>query len=199
MGSFAEALREYTINLLKKRKIDLRTRTSVKEVQLHNIILSDGTSIPYGACIWSTGMAATPLVKSLRFEKDKSERLIVNEYLQVKDYDDVYALGDCASTGLPQTAQVAQQQAKYLAKSLNLLAKGQKPKPFKYNHIFSLAYVGGWKGLVDDSKNVRVRGFLAFLVWRAAYITKTVGLQNKMLIPMFWLKSWLFGRDITRF
>lgn len=44
-----------------------------------------------------------------------------------------------------------------------------------------------------------LKGVLAFLLWRAAYWTKQVSLQNKMLIPMHWLKSLLFGRDISRF
>lgn len=34
---------------------------------------------------------------------------------------------------------------------------------------------------------------------RAAYWTKSVSLVNKILIPMGWFRSWLFGRDICRF
>jgi len=44
-----------------------------------------------------------------------------------------------------------------------------------------------------------VTGVLAFVLWRAAYWTKQVSLVNKFLIPMYWLKSAVFGRDISRF
>lgn len=44
-----------------------------------------------------------------------------------------------------------------------------------------------------------MKGFLAFLLWRAAYWTKQVSWVNRMLIPMYWFKSMLFGRDISRF
>lgn len=34
---------------------------------------------------------------------------------------------------------------------------------------------------------------------RSAYWTKSVSIQNKILIPMYWFKSWIFGRDISGF
>lgn len=45
----------------------------------------------------------------------------------------------------------------------------------------------------------KARGLLAFILWRAAYWTKQVSLQNKMLILMYWFKSAVFGRDVSRF
>lgn len=44
-----------------------------------------------------------------------------------------------------------------------------------------------------------VKGILAFLLWRAAYWTKQVSTVNKLMIPMYWFKSMIFGRDISRF
>ena len=42
-------------------------------------------------------------------------------------------------------------------------------------------------------------GVVAFLSWRMAYFSKQVSIQNMILIPMYWFKSWAFGRDISRF
>ena len=60
-----------------------------------------------------------------------------------------------------------------------------------------------------DSTNVKVAdkevpagplsGFAAFALWRAAYWTKQVSIQNKILILMHWFKTAVFGRDISRF
>jgi len=44
-----------------------------------------------------------------------------------------------------------------------------------------------------------VKGFLAFLLWRAAYWTKQVSVVNKILIPLYWIKSWAIGRDVSSF
>lgn len=69
-----------------------------------------------------------------------------------------------------------------------------------------MASVGEWKG-VYDSTNVKVAenvvapvtGFVAFALWRSAYWTKQVSITNKILILMYWFKSFMFGRDISRF
>lgn len=62
----------------------------------------------------------------------------------------------------------------------------------------ALAYIGDWKALVDANK-FSFRGFVAFLVWRSAYLTKLLSIQNMVLAPMYWFKSAVFGRDISRF
>jgi NADH dehydrogenase/NADH:ubiquinone reductase (non-electrogenic) len=140
----------------------------------------------------------------------------------------VFAMGDCAGDAvkpLPALAQVASQQGIYLAKLLNehgldyvsnYNAQQNSPSssstkemvPFRYQHFGSMASVGQWKGVFDspsfdvgDShyQAPPVQGFLAFVLWRSAYWTKQVSLVNKMLIPMYWFKSMLFGRDISRF
>lgn len=200
LTSFNRSLGEYTMRLFKKRAITVITGVSVKKVEPRFMILDDGTQFPYGMAMWSTGLSAHEFTKKLPFEKDH-ERIVVDEHLKVKGHNDIYALGDCSATSpnlLPQTAQVAQQQAKYLSKCLNQEAIGGKIKPFNYNHLVSLAYVGGYKGVVD-SPEVNWRGFAAFLLWRGAYLTKLVSLKNKILVPMFWFKSFIFGRDISRF
>lgn len=135
----------------------------------------------------------------------------------------MFALGDCAADGekpLPALAQVASQQAQYLAKRLNsdrlealatADAKGSVP-PFKYAHLGSMASVGEWKGVFDSPALAKqqsqgekkdeidgLTGFKAFLLWRAAYWTKQVSLRNKILIPMYWFQAMVFGRDIARF
>ncbi|KAJ1406877.1 hypothetical protein B484DRAFT_423740 [Ochromonadaceae sp. CCMP2298] len=79
---------------------------------------------------------------------------------------------------------------------------------FQYSHLGTMASVGEWKGVID-TQNIKelgkmgeghaVTGVLAFVLWRAAYWTKQVSLVNKFLIPMYWLKSAVFGRDISRF
>lgn len=51
----------------------------------------------------------------------------------------------------------------------------------------------------ETTEGPPVTGVLAFLLWRAAYWTKQVSIVNKIMIPMYWFKSMLFGRDISRF
>jgi len=44
-----------------------------------------------------------------------------------------------------------------------------------------------------------ISGVTAWLTWRFAYWGTQVSVANKILIPMHWFKTFVFGRDISRF
>ena len=44
-----------------------------------------------------------------------------------------------------------------------------------------------------------ITGVAAAAVWKGAYWTKQLSWANMMLIPMYWFKTLMFGRDISRF
>jgi NADH dehydrogenase FAD-containing subunit len=39
----------------------------------------------------------------------------------------------------------------------------------------------------------------AYLFWRSAYLTRLVSFKNKVLVLFDWLKTSVFGRDLSRF
>jgi NADH dehydrogenase FAD-containing subunit len=47
--------------------------------------------------------------------------------------------------------------------------------------------------------NSKLSGRAAYFVWSSTYLTKQLSLQNMILIPMYWFKAMIFGRDISRF
>lgn len=170
----------------------------VKEVTADHLVLSDGTCVKVGMTVWATGLAPNPLITHLinnRSFPNEKGKLLVDQHLQVMP--DIYALGDCAQVKglqLPATAQVAKQQAKYLAEQLQ---PSSVRKPFKYHNLGSMAYIGDWKAVVDWPQGSTWRGLAAWLFWRSAYFSMTVSWRNKALIPMYWFLTWIFGRDIT--
>jgi NADH dehydrogenase FAD-containing subunit len=74
------------------------------------------------------------------------------------------------------------------------------PPPFAFRNYGMLAYLGGWTALADTGKAAGggSSGRGAWLLWRSAYFTMTVSWRNKILIPVYWMVTWLFGRDIGR-
>ncbi|KAH7080669.1 pyridine nucleotide-disulfide oxidoreductase-domain-containing protein [Paraphoma chrysanthemicola] len=116
-------------------------------------------------------------------------------------HPDVFALGDCGiieSTTYPATAQVASQKAAWLAKRLNK-DDWTKAGGFTYKNLGTLAYIGNWNALFQGGGGGRLQGYLAWIIWRGAYITRTVSWRNKILVPVYWVINWVFGRDISRF
>ncbi|WVZ66368.1 hypothetical protein U9M48_015599 [Paspalum notatum var. saurae] len=221
LSSFDIGLRQYATNHLSKYGVKL-VRGIVKDVNPTEITLSDGTSVPYGLLVWSTGVGPSEFVKSLDLPKSPGGRIGVDEWLRVPSVPDVFALGDCAGflegTGkpvLPALAQVAEREGRYMARLLGRIAaqngggkahcagKADLGEPFVYKHIGSMASVGRYKALVDlrenkDAKGVSMAGFLSWVMWRSAYLTRVVSWRNRFYVAVNWATTLVFGRDNTR-
>ncbi len=199
LGVFDEVLSEYAAKRFARVHISVRTKSTVTRVEQDRLYLQDGEEIHFGLLIWATGNAPNPFTAALPFEKEKG-RLLVDNYLRVRGQDSVYALGDCAvveGNPMPATGQVAEQQGKYLAHAFRLRAKGKVVVPFLYRPMGMLAYVGGNRA-VADLPNIKGRGFAFFLFWRSVYLTKLISFRNKVMVVFGWLRTYLFGRDLSR-
>lgn len=220
LSSFDVGLRQYATKHLTKCGVRL-VRGVVREVHPKKIVLSDGSDVPYGLLVWSTGVGPSEFVKSLDLPKSQGGRIGIDEWLQVPSVDDVFALGDCAGfleqTGrqvLPALAQVAEREGKYLVELFNKIGTKNGGKalsmkdiplgePFVYKHLGSMASVGRYKALVDlrqskDAKGISMAGFLSWLMWRSAYLTRVVSWRNRFYVAVNWATTLVFGRDNSR-
>ncbi|KAK3333230.1 pyridine nucleotide-disulfide oxidoreductase-domain-containing protein [Cercophora scortea] len=171
-----------------------------------------------GLVVWSTGLMANPLVQKLAgkeftLTKDtKTGGLVTDSYLRAQTHTsngdnkpgylpDVFIIGDCGATmlgddrsALPKTAQVASQQATYLAKSLNKAYNGGSSstsskaavKPFEFRNWGTMTYLGSWKAIHQSAASRELKGWMAWVLWRGAYLTKSMSLKNKILVPVYW-------------
>eukprot|EP00834_Sanchytrium_tribonematis_P001586 NODE_40_length_35084_cov_0.543519.p10 type:complete len:371 gc:universal NODE_40_length_35084_cov_0.543519:12998-11886(-) len=110
LPSFSKTLVEYTEKSFKDSNIDILNNTQVKEVQQKAVVALDKLTnkevvIPYGILIWATGNTARPLIKNLMDlqpqEQTSRRGLQVDDFLRVKGFDDIFALGDCTFTKNP--------------------------------------------------------------------------------------------------
>ncbi|KAL1589939.1 hypothetical protein WHR41_01312 [Cladosporium halotolerans] len=73
--------------------------------------------------------------------------------------------------------------------------------PFEYSHQGSLAYIGSEKAVADISwltGNLATGGQLTYFFWRSAYLSMCFSTRNRVLVFMDWMKSYIFGRDVSR-
>jgi len=74
--------------------------------------------------------------------------------------------------------------------------------PFGFLNLGMLAYLGGGEALTQvqmgDINLFAWAGSVAYLLWRSVYLVKQVATRNRVLVTFDWIKSSLFGRDITR-
>lgn len=75
--------------------------------------------------------------------------------------------------------------------------------PFQFLNLGLLAYLGGNEALtqvqIGDFPLFSYFGSIAFVLWRSVYLVKQVATRNRILVTFDWIKSSIFGRDMTRF
>lgn len=201
LSGFDAALSGYAQKHFAREGVEVRTDTPVTRVEPGRVSLEGGEAIDCGLVLWAGGNAPVPLVQRLDAEKTERGRLIVDHRLRLAGHDVVYALGDCATfadSPLAATAQVAQQQGKYLARALERRRRGKPVEPFRYQPFGMLAYIGAGHALADLPQ-AKWSGRSAWLFWRSVYLTKLVGWANKVKVLFDWIKARTFGRDLSRF
>ena len=77
-------------------------------------------------------------------------------------------------------------------------------KPFKFLFLGMMTQLGTWHGVLQGPDmgshgGPKLKGIVAWFLWRSAYWGYQVSITNKILIPMYWFKSYWFGRDISKF
>eukprot|EP01132_Coremiostelium_polycephalum_P000989 gene989-1255_t len=168
----------------------------------------------------------TQLMNSIGTNVQNNRRgLLVDDYFRVLGADGIWAIGDCSisvNKPLAQTAQVASQQGRYLGRLFNQMAdemdKDKKDREaktentqydqilkkqplFKYKHYGTLAYVGDHQAVAEfkgDGSTTSFEGYITYYLWRSVYFTKLLSVRNRVLVTFDWMKSTVFGRDISR-
>lgn len=193
LGSMSEKSSAKSKNFLNKMGVNVLTSTIVKDYDGHLVTLGDGKTIKSKTMIWAAGIQGNFVSGINANNYTRTNRILVDDFNKVKNYQNIFALGDIACmitndypNGHPQVAQVAIQQAKNLASNL----KKNIWKAFKYKDLGSMATIGRNKAVVD-LKYIHFDGFIAWLVWMLIHLRSIFGVKNKILIFINWVWSYL--------
>lgn len=207
LNTFDRELQEYAIShLQKKQGVQIHLAAFVQKLEKDTVYVKMGDSemnIKYGTLVWCAGIKPHKFIKEFGFVmNERGSQILVDQNLMVKGEKDIYAIGDCATIEdywLPQTAQVANQQAQYLAKVLSQ-EQNQQVKPFEFHSKGMMAYLGGFNAVMAKVPGLaRMTGFMAFLGWRFTYWFLQLSMRNRFMLSTDWLRTLIFGRDLTRF
>ena len=153
--------------------------------------------------IWTAGVQGAP-ISGLNVAAliEKVERIRVNEFNQVKGYNNIFAIGDIASMetklypqGHPMMAQPALQQGELLGKNLIKLINKKAMKPFEYNDKGSMATIGRNLAVVDLPK-YHFSGIFAWFVWMLVHLYSLIGFKNKAVVFLNWVYNYIrFDRE----
>jgi NADH dehydrogenase len=205
LQSFSAQLRDAARASLERLGIDVRETTTVTNIDQHGVILRrDGVEerLPAGTVLWTAGVSASPLVRTLGVPLDRAGRARVGPDLSVPGHPDVFVIGDAAAAfgrdggPLPGVAPVAIQQARHVARGIRARVRGQPAAPFEYRDKGSLAIVGRGAAIADLGW-LRFSGVLAWLFWLFLHIFELIGFRNRFVVLVQWAVAYLtFQRSV---
>jgi len=202
LPELGESLGRYAEKVLARRGVEIRLKNRVKSVTESKVFLADGVSIPSRTLVWTAGTVPSPIISSLPCAKERG-RLLVNQFLGVPDWPDVWAVGDCAfvpdirnpGQSHPPTAQHAIREGRVVAQNIAAALLGRPLRSFSFKTIGLLASIGRRMG-VARIFGFNFSGFFAWWMWRTVYLSKLPGLDKKVRVAFDWTLDLLFPKDV---
>ena len=194
----------YAKKILEKAGVTIYTNTKLTDADENSATLSDGTIIPCKTLIWAGGNAMNDVVNNLNTEHHKNGRLIVDDYLRLPKYKNVFALGDCAmvidsrnNMPYPPTAQHAIRQAGTVSDNITtMIKKSDSLSKFIYDTKGTMAKLGGREG-VAILLGHEFRGLFAWFLWKHYYLSTLPTMEKRIRVGLDWAVGQFFPQDVT--
>ena len=202
LSTFGESLSAKAAARLAKLGVKVLTGKIVERVDAQGVV-AGGISIPSATVLWTAGVAASPVVKTLGSPTDRAGRIPVDAFLKVPGETGVFAVGDVAALNqdghpLPGVAQVAIQQGHYAGQAVFDLIEGEAlQRPFRYFDRGTMAVVGKNFAVLQRG-GIRTSGFTTWLLWVAVHVMFLPQLQNRLRVQRQWFWSYWTGQRGSR-
>ncbi|MFN8295151.1 MAG: NAD(P)/FAD-dependent oxidoreductase [Chitinophagales bacterium] len=190
------------LKYVKDFGVNVWLNTMVTNYDGDELTIADGKKIKCETVIWTAGVKGNPVDGFTTENIIGGNRIAVDEYCKVKNYENIYAIGDVASMisekfpkGHPMVAPVAIQQGELVAKNIIAMLNGKESKRFEYFDKGSMATVGRNKAVME-AKGIKMGGFIAWLAWLFVHVMSLVGFRNKITVTLGWLYNY-FTYDRT--
>ena len=226
LPELSEPLAAYALQRMRDRGVTFKLNARLADAGPGTVVLkptsgANASSIEHShiedeeiraqTLVWTAGTTPNPLLKILPVERDKRGAIIVDSALAVPNFPGVWALGDCAAvtdskTGkpCPPTAQFASREARTVAKNIYANVHGKPLTPFHFDSLGALCVVGHQTACAEltvpfaRNKSVMFSGLIAWIMWRAIYLSKLPGLERKARVMVDWIMELFFPRDIVQ-
>lgn len=195
------------LETLRRRGIEVRLETLVTGYDGRVVDLrgpGGDAAIEADTLIWTAGTApaSSPLADS-PLPRGERGHLPTDPELRVRGFENVFAVGDIASLVNPRTerpyppvAPIAISQGVRAAANVENAIVGRPLEAYQAHHAGKVVSLGGGVALVDVL-GFHIRGRPAWAAYRAAYLLKVVGLQNKVRTAATLLLNRVFERDLS--
>jgi NADH:ubiquinone reductase (H+-translocating) len=194
----------YTVDELRRRRIEVKLETRLESCVDGEIVLSDGTRFASDTLVWTAGVKPNPVITGFGLPLDDKGRLRCTSDLRVDGVPGAWSAGDVAAvpdltnpgsfTG--PSAQHAVRQARRLADNIVATLRGEPTTDYRHAYVGSVASLGLHKG-VAQVYGVKLRGWPAWFMHRTYHLSRVPTLNRKMRVLADWTLALFFRREIV--
>ncbi|MBV8197136.1 MAG: NAD(P)/FAD-dependent oxidoreductase [Candidatus Eremiobacteraeota bacterium] len=210
LPELSESLATYALARMSERGVEFKLKTRVADATADSVSLNPTEEIEANTLVWTAGTAPNPLLATLDVARDKRGAVIVDACMSVPGHKGLWALGDCAAipnlvTGgtYPPTAQHALREAAALAYNVRAALRNEALRDFRFEALGALCVIGHQAACAEiraplTSHKLRFSGVVAWMMWRAVYLSKLPGFERKVRVLVDWVTELYFPRDIVQ-
>jgi NADH:ubiquinone reductase (H+-translocating) len=197
LNAMSEPSSQQAYKYLRKLDVEIMTNSIVTDYDGNYVTIKNQPPIHSKTLIWASGIICNKIPGLDETIYNKRNRIKVDQHNRIIGYENIFAIGDIAAMqmegfpdGHPQVAPVAIQQARLLSRNLRNLLSNKPLSAFKYIDKGSLATIG--RNLaVAEFPFIRLKGFMAWIIWMFVHLMSIVGIKNRMFIFLNWLWNYM--------
>ncbi|GIT97545.1 NAD(P)/FAD-dependent oxidoreductase [Sulfurovum sp. TSL1] len=160
---------KYATKHLEHLGVILHCGLHISKVEPHKAYLENGEVIDFDFMLFTGGISATAMVRSIEVEHNKLGQIIVNPTLQIPGHTEAFAVGDAAEIldtkgkRIADTAQAAIKSGIHAASNIEHILNGKEPVAADIR-IVGLAIAMGGNYAILSIGSIKMRGKVAHYV-----------------------------------
>jgi NADH dehydrogenase len=195
LNTFDQSLSLHAKKDLEDLGVEVRLNSFVTDLQPGRVKVGEEW-IECDVAVWATGVAASPLGKTLGVETDKAGRVFVAPDLTIPNHKNIFVIGDMVSLKqengetVPGVAPAATQMAENACANILRDLRNEPRKDFKYWDKGSMATIGRNRAIVEAGR-FKLTGFIAWLAWLFIHVISLIGFKNRLYVLSEWFWAYL--------
>jgi NADH dehydrogenase len=183
---------KYAASTLRTHGTRVLLEEAVSAVDSLGVELKNGARIASATVIWTAGEEPSPLARQLGLGTDEHGAIRTGGDFAAEGAPHVWALGDCAAVPRPgggtyaPLAQNAIREGALLASNIRARLRGKATKRFRYRELGRMASLGDRRAVAELPGGGMLTGSAAWLVWRAYYLSRLPGWNQKTRVALDW-------------
>ena len=178
LNTVTEKEQERAMKYMRKKGIDITLGDGIAKIADDHIELASGKKIDTYTSIWTAGIKANTDASEWGVEQARAGRLVADQYMQAKGYDNVFVAGDLVyyedptnnNMPTPQIVQAAELTGDVAATSIISEISGTEKEEFEGKYDGNMVSIGSTYGVAYLYDKYSVQGFIAMFIKHAANV-----------------------------